>query len=467
MKLSEKLVKVSASVAGVCAIASAFLLTVFVLLAELGMIHPRQISITVTSETVHEEYCGKAISGGLNITRGALADGHEIQILSQPALTEVGAVENEIAYIITDVTGADVTARYLVTESWGTITVQPRSLGVETVNAKKIYDGTPISGEKTQITWGSLVTGHTLVADHYASLEKVGVVDNTASIRILDAVGRDVSGYYSVELKCGTLTVNPRPLTIATESAKKNYDGKPLKNENYQIKGGSLVEGHKIEVDHTTVLDRVGFVDNQIKLRILDTAGADVTDQYGVKASWGRLEIEGRYVKIVTESADKIYDGTPLSAPLWRITGGSLAAGDKLVLVDATSFDDVGKVDNVIRFAVKNANGEDVTDTYGISYSYGTLSVSPKTLSIQMGSGQKSYDGQPLYAHTYKIIAGSLCPGHTLTVTGKGRTDVGMTENDMVSYSIVATLADGTKKDVSKCYQVTHLAGTLKITAPR
>ncbi len=144
--------------------------------------------------------------------------------------------------------------------------------------------------------------------------------------------------------------------------------------------------------------------------------------------------------------------------------GIMLDDGDVITVVDVMEFDGVGTKYNVIRHAVIDKNGKDVTHKYDIKYVYGSISVSPISISIETGSVVEKYTGKPINYNTYSIVSGALCDGHSLSITGKSRTDVGMTYNDVLSYAVTATMPDGTKKDVSNCYTLTYTSGTITVT---
>ena len=379
MKRSEKLVKDYGLVAGIISVAVAFLIVVFVLLAELGCLYPRKIPITITTKTLNKAYDGTELTGGYLITNGDLAEGHELKIVSQSSLIGVGEVDNTIEFIVTDSTGADVTNRYNIHYKLGKLTVFPRCISLRSCNSEKNYDGTPLECPEYNIVSGSLIDGHTLNIKNYVQCTSVGQYPNDLSFGVVDSLGNDVTKLYDISFKAGTLTVRGIRLNIST---------------------GNLT---------------------------------------------------------------KIYDGQPASNPEWTLKSGKLDDGDVITVVDVMEFDGVGTKDNVIRHAVIDKNGRDVTHKYDIKYVYGSISVSPISISIETGSVVEKYTGKPINYNTYSIVSGALCDGHSLSITGKSRTDVGMTYNDVLSYTVTATMPDGTKKDVSNCYTLTYTSGTITV----
>ena len=86
----------------------------------------------------------------------------------------------------------------------------------------------------------------------------------------------------------------------------------------------------------------------------------------------------------------------------------------------------VGKSDNVPSAAkIVNAEGEDVTGSYTITYANGTLEVTAKTVTITADSDTKVYDGAALTKNSYTNT--DLAEGDSIasvTVTGS-QTEVG------------------------------------------
>ena len=381
MKPTEKIAKAAPFVAGIVAIAAAALLVILILLAELGAIFPRRLTLGLVSEDKVKTYDGTPLMGELDVSYGALADGHTIEILAQTSIVAVGEAENEIEFRILDRTGADVTERY------------------------------------------------------------------------------------DISLKTGTLTVTPAAITVRSNSERKPYDGKPLSDEGFAYTSGKLFDDHSLVVTGSTTLESVGKVPNRMSFAVVDGAGNDVTYLYDIKVIEGTLEITGLPLRIKTGSASKVYDGSPLENVDYQIASGTLVAGHTMSRVGATSFDGVGTVDNVIRFVIKDASGKDVTALYQITYAYGTLSVTPRPLTIKTGSITRKYTGSAVYTDTYEIISGSLCAGHTLKIVGKRRTEVGYSYNDVVSYTITVE-SDGKTVDVSHCYKLSYDSGTIQVLAP-
>ena len=94
------------------------------------------------------------------------------------------------------------------------------------------------------------------------------------------------------------------------------------------------------------------------------------------------LTIQPRVITIRTGSAQKVYDGTPLSCESYTITAGSLCPGDTLS-ISYTSITEVGYSENfVIQCAIyREEDGQsrrEVTECYRISFDFGILKITAK-----------------------------------------------------------------------------------------
>ena len=115
----------------------------------------------------------------------------------------------------------------------------------------------------------------------------------------------------------------------------------------------------------------------------------DVTD--------GSLEIAPMDLTITAGSANKTYDGTPLTKDSYT-TSADPAEGDTITSVTLTGSQlNVGSSDNVASNAKLTRGGRDVTANYTITYEKGTLAVTPLTdkvtVTITGNNGSMGYDG--------------------------------------------------------------------------
>ena len=105
--------------------------------------------------------------------------------------------------------GYDVSSEYKVILVHGTLTVLKRKITIYAMSAIKYYDGLPLTQDRWAISRGSLIYGHILEVETDGSLTNVGTNINVIKhYRIIDSVtGEDITHFYDVECRSGTLTV--------------------------------------------------------------------------------------------------------------------------------------------------------------------------------------------------------------------------------------------------------------------
>lgn len=215
---------------------------------------------------------------------------------------------------------------------------------------------------------------------------------NTLELVVIDGKEED----WNVTTKSGVTVIyldsdEPKTnLKIAALNGEKNYDaealeGKDLREDgkNYKIQEGSLKEGDKIDINEVQISSSRTFVGkcaNVIQLVIIrdSSSGKIVNDEYKIEYVPGELEVKPRPLTITASSAEKDYDGSPLTKDEYTASS-NLAIGDELKSVKVTgSQTEPGKSDNVPSKAlIKNEGGREVTDCYDINYVNGSLTVNP------------------------------------------------------------------------------------------
>ncbi len=176
-------------------------------------------------------------------------------------------------------------------------------------------------------------------------------------------------------------------------------------------------------------------------------------------------------ISIKAYSATKEYDGKMFSE--WNsekivVTNGQLLPGHtmKVQLHEGRYHTTPGVYANEIASVkIYDSNGEDVTNKYyKVSYKDGEMTIKKRALVIQLGSASKKYDGTPLKCDEWRLVSGTILPNTEIRVeTLTEITDVGTAMNEILHLYVYET-KDGVTRDVSSCYDIKVLAGTLKIT---
>ena len=329
----------------------------------------------------------------------------------------IGSVANNMtSWRVVDGEGVDRSENYqLIDITSGTLTIRPRGIMIAATALSKVYDGREFTvadipeGTLAYYLPGQepgLAEGHSLeVSTSHDSITFAGSVPHVVGDVTIWAGDDDVTDNYAITRVDSTVTVTPRLIRIMSGSATKVYDGQPLTNETYEIKEGSLAETDTLYVVYggasaTFVSDGPdGRVDNTFSVSIMH-GETDATGSYYLILTYGKLEITPRPITITSGSADKIYDGTPLTGDAengYEITEGKLVEGDDLTVTFGLGIIHVresGDEKNTFEASVSK-DGKDITSSYSIAPVYGSLTVTVRAIDITMTGGEKTYDGKP------------------------------------------------------------------------
>ena len=352
----------------------------YAIVKDFGTIRITPCKITLSSTSKFKVYDGNPLTPSpVKLTAGNLLKGHTLEAGGGNELVVPGEERAAPMYRILDAEGRDVTDQYEVTENFGTLAVHPIQLTLTTNSRRKQYDGKPLTANSWKHVSGMLLDGHMLEMTVTATLTQVGTMENQGTARVVDAQGNDVTGLYTLVYQFGTLEVTGIPLYISTGSAKKEYDGEPLQSEEWTLTGGTLAAGETLRLCNAAVCESVGTVENRMEFSVMSADGADVTEFYQIHLNCGTLTIQPRTITIRTGSAQKAYDGLPLSCEGYTITAGSLCPGDRISIA-CTSITEPGYSENyVIQCIIYQENGDkgrqDVSEYYRISYDFGILKI--------------------------------------------------------------------------------------------
>ncbi len=466
---------------------------------------PRPLTVTVGD--ADKVYDGVALSfNGYEISEGTLAQGDTLLAVFDDSITMAGTLLNTPSLQVIAADGRNVTLFYSIHTVSGTLTVEKRPLIVETGSATLPYNGFEQTHTQFAIDPATpLVAGQELTVDVAPSLRDCGTTSNILTFSVTSKMKENFTDSYSIFVNPGTLTVIPREITVYTESAELIYNGQP---QSYPNATADLPEGESLmAVMNYAQLRDVGSVENTMTV-LVNRGSTNVTDNYVITYEYGTLAIVPRPVAVYIADATKVYDGTPLTSNAVTVAEHlnsqfSLVEGHVLTLeTDGSVVFGVGEnryVEGSVRVtaqtteiyfpdvemptaplsdtAVVETDEEepadstfvDVTANYDITVLPGTLTVTPRPVTVAALDASKVYDGTPL---TEPACAApdeatdpddGLLAGHTLTASAVGsQTEVGESPNTVDPDSVRIT--DEAGADVSAYYAVTHLEGVLKVT---
>ena len=420
----------------------------------------RQNNLTIVSESVEKIYDGKSLSHNeWYIESGNLQDNHEIKVIMPTEITNPGVKDNEIGVTISDELGNNVTGNYNITFNLGTLEVYRRTIKVGSENLSKTYDGTALESEGWFIQSGSIARDHAIEYSMPSSIETPGTTDNEIYITIYDQQNRDVSENYEIDFDFGELSINYRSLKIGTETHSKIYDSTPLESNSWYIKSGTVISNHHIEYFMPSSITNPGTVDNDISFTVFDNNNEDVTEHYNITFDLGLLTVNRRDIEIRTESAKKMYDGSPLKYDSWHHFSGSLLKNHHIEYVMPSSISTPKTILNEIDLIILDENNENMTNKYDINYKLGNLTIDPIPIILQSASDNKIYDGEPLLKDEWELVYGGILEDHDLHVVVDGEiTNVGTIDNNIFAY-----VTDKDDNNVNSYYDFDYFKGKLTV----
>ena len=351
-----------------------------------GQLEITKRPVMLTSADLIKVYDGTALKNGntpvteMFGTEDAFPDGEGVTYDFTGSQTDVGESKNTFTYTLNEGTNAD---NYSIELVFGKLEVTPVTDEVIVTITGRTHE-TTYDGKEHSVFGYDVTVSNAL----YTPKEdmRFNGIDADATAKGTDA------GTYPMELTAenftnisdnftnvtfvvtdGYVKINPRPVTLTSETAGKTYDGTALEKPVVTVGGDGFVEGQVTEIKATGSVTNAGSVANTITF----TPNKETFKEgnYAITKNEGTLTINKRSVLITSQSATKTYDGSALTRPAVTITGDGFIPGE-LAKAEATgSITKVGSTPNAIRYTT---TGEFNAANYSIALSVGTLTVTEK-----------------------------------------------------------------------------------------
>lgn len=414
-------------------------------------------TVTLTSKNDSKQYDGTPLtSSEIKVTGDGFVDGEGASYTFTGSQLDVGSSNNSFTYELNEGTLA---ANYIIETKEGELTVKPilTEITITANSGEKMYDGSALINGGYTFTSGILVDGDVLTAVVEGSQLNAGSSANVVkSYRVMRGETDVTANYRFAESVDGKLTVTARKVVMTSADDEKVYDGTPLTNDEITVTGDGFIEGEGVTYDVTGSQLDVGSSDNSFTYELNE---GTLAENYIIETEEGKLTVTSpeQHIVITANSAEKTYDGTPLTDDGFTYTDFVLAEGDVLEAVVEGSQTDAGSSVNVIKSYRVMRGDEDVTANYIFDDSVdGTLTVTKRKVTLTSGTACKIYDGKYLTCNKVEVGGDGFVEGEgaTYDVTGK-RKDIGWSYNDF-TYK----LNDNTKADN---YEITVERGFLYV----
>ena len=403
------------------------------------------------------------IEAGTSYTITNLADGHKVQsVVISGSETAVGEYENRLVPSgakIVDAEDNDVTRNYVVGYKNGKLTITSPDTVIVTIKGKT--DTVEYDGQKHEVNGYEVVS----ISNTLYTEADFGFADGATA----HAEGTD-AGYYFMNLtkdsfvnkngnftsvtfvvEDGKLTITRRGLDeenlvkiIAADNtvyydgqphgAKLNAAGQIEVNVSYTTE--YLAPGHKVQ---SVVIDgsrtKVGLYKDELVPKsavIVDKTDKDVTENYEITYVRGTLEIKKNEteIKVTANSHTWEYDGQAHSDGGYTVTYGNesytvkagesatLSTGDKVTAVVKGQVKDVDDTkagnNEIVEWSVEHR------DFYNnVTSANGTLTITPRKVTLTSASDSKKYNGTPL-TRPDVTIEGSFVEGEVSDIKATG-----------------------------------------------
>ena len=458
----------------------------YVITCKSGTLSVKPKKVTITAKDASKEYDGSELTeGGFTVSALENGDVHEftVEMTADSTVTGVGTKKNVIATVdgVAVMTGVEtMVGNYFVTTADGELEVTASTKGLVITSSTKswtydgmnhvdnsytvTYDGEEVAADATGRVF-TLSTGDTVtIYPSAAGVKNVEFYDeNNIFMYSLD----NAANYANVSVICGTLSIEPKKVTIEADTTVKEYDGTPLTSSRFivtALEDGDTHEFAVVMTDDSTITD-YGRQANVIETvdGVAVTTGVETpVGNYLITTVDGELLIDPAFVTITAQSREFTYDGKAHDWSGYDVEG--LIGNDKITAVTSgtITFPSEGSVANKIasyEFTSGDARNYVVRTVNGVL----TMKNAAKAITITAADGEWTYDGKAHSNSGVTVTAGTLFDGDELVATAGGSVtnvrDNKPGNNPVAEYKIM----HGTE-DVTANYVVTCVAGTLTLT---
>ncbi|MDD6453353.1 MAG: Ig-like domain-containing protein [Holdemanella porci] len=300
-------------------------------------------------------------------------------------------------------------------------------------------------------------TGKTLDKDDY-SLSYSDDVTNAGTVTITVTGKGNYTGKFEVIYK-----INPRKVTLKSETASKPYDGTVLTKPVVKVSGDGFVEGEVSDIKATGSVTTVS--EGEVTNKIIFTKKTDYKDDnYKIEREEGKLSITAKSIVpddkdtpesektgiTVSEPSDSKYDGKEHKEVLTVTdtkTGKELVAGTDYSVTYSSDLVNAGTV------TIKVAGLGNYTGSFEKTYK-----ITKRSVTLTSATVSKVYDGSALTNTSITVSGDGFVEGEgaSYEVTGS-QTEVGNSANAF-EYKL-------NEKTLASNYNITKVVGTLTITA--
>ena len=324
-----------------------------------------------------------------------------------------GVVENVITAVRVIRNGKDdVTANYTLAPYNGTLTVTKRPVALTSKSASKVYDGEELTAHEIEVGGDGFVGEDGATYVFTGSQTEKGKSRNTFSYSLK---GGTNAAFYDITKVEGDLEVTA--LDIAGGS-----------DEDWEIVLGPALTYTGLEQIQTlsSVTYKGLSLDYTVSGNIQKDAGAYRMTLAGQGNFAGTHEVEWtiapKALTLTAGSGSRVYDGAPFM--VGSVTAVGFVSGEGAEYECDGEQKDVGTSPNAVSAIRWSANT--LGSNYAVTKVSGTLSVTPRPVTLTAANISKPYDGTPLELTAADIAADGIVAGESFVYSNfASRTEAG------------------------------------------
>ena len=309
---------------------------------------------------------------------------------------------------------ADVTSNYTLAPYNGTLTVTKRPVALTSRSASKTYDGEPLTAHEVEIGGDGFVGEDGAAFSFTGSQTVVGKSRNTFAYALK---GGTNAGYYDIMKMEGELEVTAADISAGDDSDWQIVLGPSLAYTGLeQIQTFSSVTYKGLPLDYTVVGNAQTDAGNYTMTL---TGQGNFTGMRDV--AWA---IAPKALSLAAGSGSRVYDGTAFT--VGTVTAVGFAPGEGAEYECVGSQADVGSSQNNVATISWNANTKG--SNYAVTKLPGTLTVTPRPVTLTAANISKPYDGTPLALTAADIAVNGMVAGESFVFGDfASRTEAGQT----------------------------------------
>ena len=334
------------------------------------------------------------------------------------------------------------------------LSITKRAVNLKSDSASKVFDGTALT--RPEVAGWKQLGDEGFVDGQVSAVRATGSATHVSDGKVANAIAyTEGEGFntdnYAISKDEGALSVTAKQIAAADMTVQAPadvvYSGK-AQQQKPVVKDGDkvLVEGVDYELTYSGNATDAGTV------TVTVTGKGDYAGSVDVA-----YRITPAPLTVVTESANKVYDGKPLTAG-GKVDG--LVNGETVAFKLVGSQIKVGSSDNTYKIewngTAKRANYRLEAESIGKL----TVTESADEVVVTTTGGTFTYDGA---SHGATVTVGALPEGYTLEAAASSATATNVSDGEVAATADVLVIKNAEGEDVTSKLNVKFVDGAIKV----